>query len=410
MSRSTPVRRAVLLVVSLLFGCGEQKGEKLPVDSTAAAEMAAMPGMGNADSAATVILTAAQVSHGAVVWGNPTLEPMAASVTIPGEVVVNEDRTARLGAPARGRVVTVHVSAGDLVARGTALVTLESSEASAAAAELAKAEASLISQRAEAVFAASARARAERLLALTAIPRQEYERAVANDSLAQSMLRQAVSERRRAQEGAKAMGVDASGSGAMVIRSPLAGVVLLRSAVPGAVVEAGAPLVTVTDLTRLWVTASAPEALGGARRGAAVRFTVAAFPADTFRGRLEAVGPGLDPATRTLPLRVAVDNRDGKLRPEMLATVMVDGGRATEMTVVPDAAVQLLDGGPVVFVVTPDGKGGGSFVARTVTVLSRAGGKIAIGVGVDARDLVVLQGSFAVKAELQKRKQPAMEM
>lgn len=408
MSFPTSMHRSLLLLVFLL-GCGKPDAAEPGTDSAAKA-MADMPGIAATDSLSTVVLTAAQVEHGGVKWGTPTRQSMAATVTIPGDVVTNEDRTARLGAPAMGRVTAVHVSPGDRVSRGTALVTLESGEASAAAAELAKAESGLSAQRAQTAFAASARARAERLLALTAIPRQEYERMVAEDSLAQSLLRQAESEQRRAQERARALGVTSASSGAMVIRSPIDGVVLLRTAVPGNVVDAGAPLVTVSDLATLWVTASAPEALGGVRRGAAVRFTVAAFPADTFSGRVDAVGPGLDALTHTLPLRIAVTNRDGRLRPEMLATVMIEAGRPSEMTVVPEDAVQLLNGRPVVFLVTPDSKGGARFVAKEVTVLSRSGGKVALGGGIGATDVIVLRGSFGVKAELQKSQMPDMEM
>lgn len=418
--RSSTARRnlsVILAVFSLSCTKAERKADPSASDSAAAkaaAEMAAMPGMDAPDSGAastdTVSLTAAQVAHGNVRWGLPTATTIKGSVTIPGEVVPNEDRTARLGAPARGRVVAVHVAQGDRVRRGSPLVTLESAEASAAQSELAKAKAQLSSSRAQASYAASARARAERLLALTAIPRQEMERAIADDSLAQAMLHQAESELQRAKLAAQAIGVDETGPGTMVLRSPLDGVVLLRTAMPGSVVEAGAPLVAVSDLATLWVVASAPEGLSDVRRGAAIRFAVPAFPGETFAARLEAVGPGLDAATRTLPLRAAVSNRDGRLRPEMLATVSIEGTSQGQGVSLPDDAVQLLGGRTVAFVVTPDGKGGAHFAARTVVVASRGGGKVVIASGLGTTDIVVLHGSFAVKAQLQKGSMPDMEM
>ncbi|MES2304648.1 MAG: efflux RND transporter periplasmic adaptor subunit [Gemmatimonadota bacterium] len=408
---------AILATLSLSCGSAERKPDPAVSDSAAAkaaAEMAAMPGMGAQDSGAatsdTVSLTAAQVAHGNVRWGQATPATIVGSVTIPGEVVPNEDRTARLGAPARGRVVTVHVTQGDRVRRGSPLVTLESAEAGAAQSDLAKAKAQLSSAQAQASYAASARARAERLLSLTAIPRQELERAVADDSLAQAMLHQAESELLRAQSAARAIGADEASPGRMVLRSPVDGVVLLRTAVPGSVVEAGAPLAAVSDLTTLWVTASAPEGLSDIRRGAAIRFSVPAIPGESFNGKIEAVGPGLDAATRTLPLRASVNNRDGRLRPEMLATITVDGTSHGEGVSLPDDAVQLLAGRTAVFVVTPDGKGGAQFAARTVVVASRSGGKAVVATGLAASDIVVLHGAFAVKAQLQKGSMPDMEM
>ncbi len=400
MTTAHSAARWSLALALFLLACGapKQSTERVAAEST------------TAPPATSVHLDAAQITHGAVRWGTAASEVVATSVTVPAEVVPNEDRTARLGAPARGRVVTVHVAQGDRVHRGAALVTLESTEASAAESELAKAGAQLASQRAEASYAASARARAERLLTLTAIPRQEFERAVANDSLAQAMLHQAESELRRARQAAAALGVDGGRAGSIIIRSPLDGVVLLRTAMPGTVVEAGAALVTVSDLATLWVTAAAPEGLSAVRRGAAVRFTVAAFPNDTFAGRLEAVGPGLDAVTRTLPLRAAVGNGDGRLRPEMLATLTIEGGRAAAAVVLPEDAVQLLDGRAVVFLALPDGKGGARFTVHSVTVGSRQQGKVALSGGISSSDIVVLHGAFAVKAQLQKGAMPAMEM
>lgn len=412
--RAFPV---ILVTLSLACGSNERKPDSAAPDSAAlkaAAEMAAMPGMDTADSVSTpsdtVSLTAAQVTHGKVRWGKPTPATITGSVTIPGEVVPNEDRTARLGAPARGRVVTVHVAQGDRVRRGSLLVTLESGEVSAVQSELAKARAQMSSARAQASYAASARARAERLLALTAIPRQELERAVADDSLAQAMLHQAESELRRAQSTAQALGADEASPGNIVLRSPFDGVVLLRTAVPGSVVEAGAPLVAVSDLATLWVTASAPERLSDIRRGDSIQFSVPAFPGESFNGILEAVGPGLDATTRTLPLRAAINNRDGRLRPEMFASITIEGTSHGQGVSLPDDAVQLVDGRTVVFIVTPDGTGGARFSLRMVVVTSRSNGKVLISSGLSADDTVVLQGAFAVKAQLQKSSMPDMEM
>lgn len=408
---------AILALAALACGKSDEKPDASVPDSAAqkeAAEMAAMPGMGKPDSGTTstdsVTLTAGQIAHGEVRWGSPAAAQIRGSVSIPGEVVPDEDRTARLGAPARGRVITVHVAQGERVRRGSPLVTLESAEAGAAQSELAKAKAQVSSSRAQASYAASARARAERLLSLTAISRQEVERAVADDSLAQAMLHQAESELRRAQSAAQALGADENAPGRIVLRSPLDGVVLLRTAMPGAVVEAGAPLVAVSDLTTLWLTASAPEGLSDVRRGAAIRFAVPAFAGESFSARLEAVGPGLDPTTRTLPLRAAVSNRDARLRPEMLATVTIEGTNHGEGVSLPDDAVQLLGTQTVVFIAAPDGKGGAHFSARTVVVTSRASGKVLVSNGLSTSETVVLHGAFAVKAQIQKGSMPDMEM
>jgi multidrug efflux pump subunit AcrA (membrane-fusion protein) len=170
----------------------------------------------------------------------------------------------------------------------------------------------------------------------------------------------------------------------------------------------------------LWLIVDAPEALlGRLRVGMALRFTVPAYPADTFKARVTAVGAGLDPAKRTLPVRAAVANASGKLKSAMLATVEIplqDGtGRrsATDTSgwvVIPADAVQLFRGSTTVFVAMPDGKGGAHLMARTVEVGARSGGRITITSGVAVGELIVVEGAFAVKSAIEKGSMPEMEM
>ena len=242
---------------------------------------------------ASVTFSAAQIEHGGVKWGAPTMGSASSSAVVPGEVSPNEDRTARLGAPTGGRIISVSVRPGDRVMSGQPLVTMQSPDAGVAQSDVSKADAELASRRAQAQYAASARARAERLLALKAIPRQDYERAITDDDQARAALAQAESELRRARGTAEQLSVGAASSGQILLRAPFAGVVLARTAVPGAVVEAGSPLVIITDPSSLWLAINAPEQLAGLfHRGGHLRFTVPAFPADTFAANVDAVGAG----------------------------------------------------------------------------------------------------------------------
>jgi cobalt-zinc-cadmium efflux system membrane fusion protein len=356
--------------------------------------MADMPGMA---AATDVMLTAAQVAHGGVHWEPVALGTVAPAATVPGQVIPNEDRTARLGATVQGRVITVRVRPGDRVRVGQTLVTLQSPQAGMAQSDFDKA-------RAQASYARSARERAERLLALKAIPQQDYDRAIADDELASAELRRATSV-------ADQIGATASASGEVAIRSPLNGVVLARTAVPGTGVEVGAPLVIVTDPTSLWLSIDAPENLASLfRRDAQLRFTVPAYPADTFSARIDAIGPGLDPSTRTLPIRGVIRNQGERLKPEMLASVSAAGNGGVSAPSVLEDAVQLLDGKSVVFVAHPDSMGGARFVPRTVQLGSRSGGRIAITHGLTAGDLVVTRGALSIKAQIKKGAMPEMEM
>jgi cobalt-zinc-cadmium efflux system membrane fusion protein len=409
---------------------GAAEGTKADTNK-AMADMPGMPGMARSakDAAGTsekdsdddkpkagtlatsVTFTSAQIQHGGVKWGSATMGTASGSAVVPGEVVPNEDRTARLGAPARGRVLRVDVRPGDRVRAGQVLVTLQSPEAGMAQSDVSKAEAEVSSRRAGAQYAASARARAERLLALKAIPRQDYDRAIADDEQARAALTQAEAELRRARATADQLSVGTNANGEVVLRAPFAGVVLSRSAMPGSVIDAGAPLVVVTDPTSLWLMIAAPEQLSSLfHQGGRLRFTVPAYPADTFAARVDAVGVGLESDTRTLAVRGVIANAAGRLKPQMLANVFVEGVGSVPAAFVPEDAVQLLQGKPYVFLARPDGKGGAKFERREVVLGSRSGGRVAVLRGLSAGDVVVLAGAFSVKAEFQKSTMPKMEM
>lgn len=408
---------ALLAALTAAGACARERGRD-GADSTG---MAGMPGMSGApgrngpgdsaqaDTAKTdITLSAEQVRHGGIRWAEAEVGTAVSSTILPGQLAPNEDRTRRLGALAAGRVVEVRVQSGDRVSDGQALVTLQSPDVAMAQSEVAKAQAEISSRQAAATLARSGRERAERLLALKAIPRQDYDRAVAEDQQAAAALTQAEADLQRARATAEQLGAGST-SGEMILRSPLAGVVLERLAVPGTVVEAGAPLVVVTNPATLWLRVNAPENLAGTfRRGGRLAFTVPAFPADTFMARVDGIAAGLDPATRTLAIRGVVTNAVGRLRPEMLASVIVAAG-ARPTVLVPEEAVVMIGGRSVVFTVMPMGSST-MFMRRDVQLGPRAGGKIAIMSGLTRGETVVTHGAFAIKAELAKGSMPAMVM
>ena len=419
MAYLTTSARAVAAVsaLTLCHGCspsdrGTKESATPAATSAPAADtgMASMPGMKRAP-ATSVALTAEQLRHGGIRWSAAAVGPSNAESTLPGTVTANDDRSAHLGAPARGRVVSVHVGPGERVREGQLLVRLQSTDAAMGQSELAKAAAELASRRAQAVYSKAARERADRLLTLKAIPRQEAERSLADDEMARSAVIQAEAELRRAERSAEQLGVSRTVAGEIALSTPLAGVVLRRDAVPGTVVEAGTSLVIVTDPSTLWLRIQAPESFASHFRiGGVLRFEVPAYPSRAFSARVEAVGAGLDPDTRTLGVRGVIDNRDGALKPEMLASVAAPADGADRGVVLPHDAVQLIEGKHFVFIAVPDAQGGARFTRREVTVGGTVNGAVAIVRGVVRGDLVVVAGAFAVKAELQKAAMSKMEM
>lgn len=353
-----------------------------------------------------VTFSSDEVQHGGVKWA--AIEPMTAApfVEVPGQLQPDEDRTIRVSAPAQGRLLTVRVNVGDRVARDQVLATMQSETAGSARADSAKAEAALNSRQTAATYARLSRERTERLFELKATSRQDVDRARADDEVAQAEVIQAKAEVERARERLAHLNVDATGE--IVLRSSIAGVVLMREAVPGSVVEPGAPLLTVTDASTLWLHVAATETVASALRpGMSVSFSVPAFPGEPFEAKVQNVGGSLDQATRTVPVRAIVSNAGGRLRPEMFATVLVEQGAARPGVAVPDGSVQLLDQRPVVFVTRPDGTGGATFERRDVEIGAKRGGRTQIIRGLNPGDVVVIDGAFAVKSQFSRSKVPS---
>lgn len=357
-------------------------------------------------AAREVVMTPEQVRHAGIRWARVEATTTTAVVEVPGQLAPNEDRTARVSAPAPGRVTTVHVRVGDRIPSGAPLVTLQSTQGATARSEYAGAAADLQARQSAARYARMAVGRAERLLELKAMSRQEVERARVDAEEADAAQAQAEAELERARAAVAQLGVD-PGTGDLVLRAPLAGIVLGRDAVPGSVVDAGAPLITVSDVTTLWLQMALPEGVASTLRpGVGVRFRVAALGTDVFEATVENIGAALDPATRTLPVHAIVRNESGALRPAMFATAEVPRAEPRAGVVVPESALQLLDTRPVVFVAIPDAQGGARFEHREVETGAKNDATVQIVRGVQAGDTVVTEGAFAVKSEFARARAP----
>ena len=320
-----------------------------------------------------------------------------------GTVDLDESRTARIGALAEGIVSATHASVGDRVRRGALLAGLHSHEVHDAWGDYRKALADRRRAAQEVEYADTSVARAERLLADKAASAREVERARADKVAAGEQLVMATAEVRRAQESLEHLGL-AIGDGAqgqadeiIPVRTPIAGVVLERLVTAGTTVTPGVPMFVVSDLGTLWVQAAVDEtALGTLRVGAVVRLTVAAFPGETFTGRVAHVADRIDSTTRRVRVRCVVENGDGRLKPGMFARVAIVGATPPPSVHVPAEAVQTIDDRRVVFVPVADGR----YVPRDVDTGRERDGRIEIRRGLVAGDRVVVRGAFLLKSQL----------
>ena len=258
------------------------------------------------------------------------LAPLPASDPMNARLVLAEDLTARIFPPVAGRVLVLKSAPGDTVSPGAPLAVLDAPDFGQAIADLRKAQA-------DATLKKQALARAQSLYAGEALARRELE-------AAESDARAAAAETERARlrlanlapPGSRIEGQH------LVLRAPLGGVVVDRQANPGTEVhpDAQAPLFVISDLRRLWLSIDLPEqAAALARPGAAVNFSVDAYPGEDFTARIEQVGAMVDPTTRRIPVRAVVNNADGRLKPEMFARATISQPSAASAIRLPVGAL-----------------------------------------------------------------------
>jgi len=180
------------------------------------------------------------------------------------------------------------------------------------------------------------------------------------------------------------------------VPAPIGGVVAELGAREGMTVAAGTPLFRINGLSTVWVNAEVPENLAAqVRPGNAVEARAPALAGTLFKGKVTAILPEVNPATRTLKVRVELANPAGALVPGMFATVVFKPVSRFESLQVPSEAVITTGKRNVVIVAQGDGK----FAPVDVEIGMEANGQTEIRKGLDAGQQVVVSGQFLIDSE-----------
>lgn len=180
------------------------------------------------------------------------------------------------------------------------------------------------------------------------------------------------------------------------IYAPIDGVVTELAVREGAAFMAGAPLFRINGLKSVWVHAQVPEAqVAMVSRGAKATVRATGWAGETFAGRVIALLPEVDPETRTLTVRIALDNPHDRLAPGMYASLAFAGPEDEPQLLVPSEAVIMTGERSVVIVAREDG----GFDVANVTVGADADGKTSILSGLKGGQSVVLSGQFLIDSE-----------
>ncbi len=343
------------------------------------------------------------------------LRPGVHTIAATGVVAFNAKRLAQLSSPSRGRIVAIDVAAGEHVRAGQWLAALDEFDLSDVHSQVASASAVLTDAQVSANAAHAALARATELVATGGIAQSELERRRAVAASAQATLKSRQADLQKwlgMQQRLMPIGSATTGGneppalarlsprdtlGALV--APFDGVINSVGAAVGDIVDTSSPIVTMADLSTMWVQANVSERDAAAvHPGQTVKMRIDAYPDRQFTGRVIDVADQADANTGTVAVRCELPNNDGALRANMFATVDIEAPLGHDSVLVPDAALQDVNGQTAVFVPA----GNGHFTWHAVGTGFAAKGMTEIVSGVSAGTPVVTDGSYWLKAALLK--------
>lgn len=410
MKNALPLRRGILLALGLstliLSGCGKSdqpqasayKNDASKSEEAHAAKDA--PGAhGSEDEhgeAESLKLKPEEIAAAGIKIEDLAEQEVSEQITVTATIRPDQDRIAHVAPRVAGRIVRVQAKLGDQVKAGQVLALLDSLE-------VGEAHSAYLQAVTQHAVAKADFERAEKLHTDQIIAQKDHLRAHAESEKSKAALR-AAEDRLRMLGVRPAPAADGQAVSTFPLTTSFAGTVIEKHAILGELAQPDKEIFTVADLSTLWIEANLFEKdLGRIKHGAEAIVTVAAYPDETFRGRLTYIAAVVDKETRTVQARVEVANSDGRLKPEMFVTAAIStngtGGKGGKLKalLLPEEAVVLMQGQPTVFI-----EEHGGFEPRPVELGDKLRGRVVVKNGLAAGDKVVTAGTYALKARIMK--------
>lgn len=255
-------------------------------------------------------------------------------VPLTGNVAFDENTVVRVFARGSGQVTEAPVSLGDYVHKGQTLAIIRSADVAGAYADLSSARADL--------SIAKRQMENEKALYQSGLASQR-DYTEANENYQKAVASQQKLEHSISING----GPHSNASGSYALVAPVDGYVVSKTVASGDFIrpDASESLFTISDLKDVWVIANVYEAdISRLKQGYAAEVFAAAYPNHPFYGKVDMMSQVLDPQSKALHVRVKIDNREGLLKPDMFARVMVSNEEGQQATCVPSDAIVSQDG------------------------------------------------------------------
>ena len=305
---------------------------------------------------------------------------------VAGQIDFDEQALTRIGASVTGRVTQINAQLGNEVKKGDTLALINSSE-------LSNSQLAYLKARSEKEFHRRTVQRAKTLFEADVISaaelqrrESEYEVASAQTRAAQDQLRVLGVNLKAMEELATTGAIDSVAS----VMATIKGVVVERKVTTGQVVQPADVLFTVADLSRVWAVAQVPEQqVAQVKVGQSVRIEVPALENEKLIGKLIYVGQTVNPESRTVLVRTELDNTSGRLKPSMLASMLIES-TPTKRVVVPITAIVREQDADYVFIEEKPG----SFRLKPVRLSSEHNGQRVVLDGLSQGMRIVSDGAF----------------
>ncbi len=347
-----------------------------------------------------------------------TQEQYAPQVEAEGRIAVDDDVSTPVISPFSGRVTRVFARAGDVVAAGTPLFAVQSTELAQAKNDMVSALATLRTAHAQLELATANEKRQHLLYVGHGAAQRDWQQSLVDLATARGGLNSAEIAVAAVRARLNILGLsqheitgieDASNpereTAETVVRAPIAGTITQRQVSPGqnivgAVTSSGASgaVFTIGNLSKLWMIASAREEEAARfHLGDLAQVSVPAYPGRKFSATVTYVSPVIDPNTHRLLVRAEVPNPDGALKPDMLATFDIFTGSPAPILAVPANAVVYEGADAHVWVADPANK---TLALRQIQAGTTSDGMVEVLQGLRPDESVVTSGAVFIDRTL----------
>jgi membrane fusion protein, heavy metal efflux system len=304
---------------------------------------------------------------------------------VPAFVKVDESKAARIGVPLAGRVTQVYAELGQQVEKGAPLFAVASPDLAALEVEQSKAKVDVDAAK-------NVLDRTKAIVEARALP--EKEAVAAAQSLHQSELSLNVAQSKLA-----SLDVTTRSENEFVVHAPRAGRVVEKNVLPGQELNPGAEtaLMLVADLSTVWVVADLFESdSDGVQPGVPARVTITSLPGVVIDGKVDMVSAVVDAERHTVPVRVVLDNSDGRLKPNTYAKMQFQA--STPPGSVEVAASALVSDGSRQYAYVKNAAG--RFVKRDVVAGAVRDQRVVVFKGIAPGETVVSKGAILLDNQI----------